>query len=148
MRPVAQQFQKYAFEPVSFDCLDLHQLGRDGEGGEGFEEDAPGEKDHVGGDRGQMGEEACSLRRDPAGGDLGQLQQFENGVPGEGEEVQARQHHRQKTLAMAEIVLELVAVIFHHIEGFVLDLPACSAAGDDFGDILFRDGKGPTPWKV
>ena len=62
MRPVAQQFQKYAFEPVSFDCLDLHQLGRDGEGGEGFEEDAPGEKDHVGGDRGQMGEEACSLR--------------------------------------------------------------------------------------
>ena len=69
-------------------------------------------------------------------------------MPGEGEEVQARQHHRQKTLAMAEIVLELVAVIFHHIEGFVLDLPACSAAGDDFGDILFRDGKGPTPWKV
>ena len=64
------------------------------------------------------------------------------------QEVQARQHHRQESLAMAEIVFELVAVIFHHVEAFVLDFPSRPAAGDDFGDILFRDGKGPTPWKV
>jgi hypothetical protein len=36
-------------------------------------------------------------------------------------------------------------VIFHHVEAFVLDLPARPAAGDDFGDILFRDGKARDP---
>ena len=46
---------------------------------------------------------------------------------------------------MAEIVFELVAVIFHHVEAFVLDLPACPAAGDDIGDILFRDGEARDP---
>lgn len=66
-------------------------------------------------------------------------------MPGEGEEVQARQHHRQESLAVAEVVFELVAVIFHHVEAFVLDLPAGPAAGDDFGDILFRDGKARDP---
>src|SRR5580704_18626981 len=92
-----------------------------------------------------MSEEAGSFRRSLAGGYPGRLQQFEHGVPSEGEEVQACQHHRQKSLAMAEIVLELVAVIFHHVEAFVLDLPARPAAGDDFGDILFRDGKARDP---
>jgi hypothetical protein len=130
---------------VSFDFLDFHELGRDCEGGEGLEEDGPGGKDRVGGDGGQMGEEAGSLGRGLARGDPGRLQQFERGVPGEGEQVQARQHHRQKTLAMAEIVFELVAVIFHHVEAFVLDLPARPAAGDDFGDILFRDRKAGDP---
>jgi hypothetical protein len=46
---------------------------------------------------------------------------------------------------MAEIVFELVAVIFHHVEAFVLDLPVFPAAGDDFGDILFGDGKACDP---
>ena len=76
---------------VSFVFLDFHQLGRDGEGGEGFEEDGPGGKDRVGCDGGQMGEEAGSLGRGLAGGYPGWLEQFERGVPGEGEEVQARQ---------------------------------------------------------
>ena len=58
---------------MSFDFLDFHQLGRDGEGGEGFEEDGPGGKDRVGGDRGQMGEEAGSLRRGLACSDPGRL---------------------------------------------------------------------------
>jgi hypothetical protein len=75
----------------------------------------------------------------------GRLQQFEHRVPGEGEEVQACQHHRQKSLAMAEIVFERVAVIFHHVEAFVLDLSARPAAGDDFGDIFFGDGKAGDP---
>ena len=88
---------------MSFDFLDIHQLGRDGEGGEGFEEDGPGGKDSVGGVGGQMVEEAGSLGRGLAGGYPGRLEQFEGSVPGEGEEVQARQHHRQKTLALTEI---------------------------------------------
>src|ERR1700674_4006854 len=92
-----------------------------------------------------MSEEAGSLRGGLARGYPGRLQQFERGVPGEGEDVQARQRHRQESRAMAEIVFELVAVIFHHVEAFVLDLPARPAAGDDFGDILFRDGKGGDP---
>ena len=123
----------------------FQQFGRDGEGREGFEEDGPGGKDRVGSDRGQMSEEAGSLGRCLARGYPGRFEQFEHRVPGEGEEVQARQHHRQKSLAMAEIVLELVAVIFHHVEAFVLDLPARPAAGDDFGDILFRDGQAGDP---
>ena len=131
--------------PVSFDFLGFHQFWGDGEGGESFEEDGPAGKDCVGGYRGHMSEEAGALRGGLACGYPRRFEPFERGVPGEGEEVEARQHHRQKSLAMAEIVFELVAVIFHHVEAFVLDLPARPAAGDDFGDILFRDGKARDP---
>src|ERR1700693_3469212 len=102
-----------AFGPVSFEFLGFQQLWRDGEGGEGLEEDGPGGKDRIGGERCQMSAEAGSLGRGLASGYPGGLQQSEHGVPGEGEEVQA------KSLAMAEIVFELVAVIFHHVEAFV-----------------------------
>jgi len=43
----------------------------------------------------------------------------------------------QKCFAVAEIVFEFIAVIFHHVEGLVLDLPARPAARGDFGDISF-----------
>ena len=92
-----------------------------------------------------MGEEARSLRRGLAGDYAGWIQQFERGVPSEGEEIQVRQHHRRKTLAMAAIFFELVAMIFYHVEAFILDLPARLAAGDEVGDILFRDGKAGDP---
>jgi hypothetical protein len=49
------------------------------------------------------------------------------------------------SLTMTEIVFELVAVIFHHAEASVLDLPARSAPGDDFGDILSYNGKARYP---
>src|SRR5260370_40570429 len=103
--------------------MSFQKSGGDSERGEGFEEDWPTGKGCVGGEGGQMSEEAYSLGRGLARGYPGRFEQFERGVPGEGEEVQARQHHRQESLAMAEIVFELVAGIFHHVEAFLLDLP-------------------------
>jgi hypothetical protein len=66
-------------------------------------------------------------------------------MPGEGEEVERRQCHRQKRFAVAEIVFEFVAVIFHHVEGLVLDLPARPAAGGDFGDARLVDRQAGHP---
>jgi len=43
---------------------------------------------------------------------------------------------------VAEIVFELIAMVFHDVEALVFDLPSCSCASDDFGDIFLGDGKG------
>ena len=48
-----------------------------------------------------------------ASGLPGRFEQVEHGMPGEGEQIEGRQHHREKPLAVAEIVLEFVAVVFH-----------------------------------
>jgi len=45
-------------------------------------------------------------------------------VPGEGEEVEGGERHGEMGLAMPEVVLELVAVVFQDVEAFVLDLPS------------------------
>lgn len=66
-------------------------------------------------------------------------------MPGAGEEIQIRQHHRQTTLVTADILFELVAVIFHLVEAFIPDLAECPAAGDKVSDILFRDGNAGNP---
>src|ERR1700693_4075918 len=63
----------------------------------------------------------------------------------EGEQIEGRQRHREKPLAMAEIVFEFVAVVFQHVEALVLDLPSRSAAGDDLGDLVLGDGKAGHP---
>src|SRR6202007_2935017 len=73
------------------------------------------------------------------------FEQFEHGVPGEGEQIEGRQRHREKPLAMAEIVFEFVAVVFQHVEALVFDLPTRPAAGDDPGDIVLGDGKAGHP---
>ena len=67
------------------------------------------------------------------------LDEIEYRMPGEGEEVERGERHRQKRFAVAEIVFEFVAVIFHHVEGLVLDLPARPAAGGNFGDVVVVD---------
>jgi hypothetical protein len=84
-----------------------------------------------------MGEEAGSLLCGLACGLPGRFEKIEDGMPGEGEQVKCGQRHRQKRFAVAEIVFEFVAVIFHHVEGLVLDLPARPAASDDFGHVIF-----------
>ena len=56
------------------------------------------------------------LDRRFASGEPGRLEQFEYGVPGEGEQegeqIEGRQRHREKCPAMAEIVLEFISVVF------------------------------------
>ena len=55
-------------------------------------------------------------------------------MEGEGGEVEDGEDRGQMMLAVAEIVLEVVALGFQGIEAFVLDLPACPAAGRQCDD--------------
>ena len=66
-------------------------------------------------------------------------------MPGEGEQIERGRRHREKPLAAAKIVLEFVAVVFQYVEALIFDLPPRTAAGDDFGDIVFGDGKAGHP---
>ena len=125
--------------------MGFQKFWRDRESGKGFEEYGPGREDSVGGQHREMGEEACSLGGGFASSLPGGFQKFERRVPGESEEVERRQHHGEKRLAMAEIVFEFVAVIFHHVEALILDLPPRPAANGDLGDIIFGDGKARDP---
>jgi hypothetical protein len=50
-------------------------------------------------------------------------------VEREREQVEADQEARQGLLAVAEVVLEVVALGLEDVEGLVLDLPAGTAAG-------------------
>ncbi|MBY6243612.1 hypothetical protein [Methylosinus sp. Sm6] len=67
------------------------------------------------------------------------LETIADGVHGEGQEVHGREQHGEVLLAMAEIMLEMVAVVFENIEAFVLDLPPRPRAGGNFGDALAQD---------
>ena len=50
-------------------------------------------------------------------------------MEGESEQVQGHEHGREVVFPVAEIVLEIVAVVLQDIEAFVLDLPARPATG-------------------
>src|SRR5208337_4474761 len=75
----------------------------------------------------------------------GWLEQFEHGVPGEGEEIEGRSRHGEKVPAVPEVVFELVAMVFHDVEALVLDFPSRAATGDDFGDVGLGNGKAGHP---
>ncbi len=60
-------------------------------------------------------------------------------MPGEGEHVEGGERHGQICLAMSEVVLKLVAVVFQDVEAFVLDLPPRAAAGGDLRDVGLGD---------
>ena len=66
----------------------------------------------------------------------GRLQQFQHGVPVEGEQIESRERHGEELLAVPEIVFELVAMVFEDVEALVLDFPSRPATGDDLGDIV------------
>jgi len=53
-----------------------------------------------------------------------------DGMEGEGEQVHGGEGFGQVFLSMAEVVFEVVAVVFQHVEAFVLDLPSGAGAGD------------------
>jgi hypothetical protein len=42
-------------------------------------------------------------------------------------------------LAVAEVVLQRIALGFERVVVFVLDFPACATGGDEGGDILVGD---------
>jgi hypothetical protein len=46
---------------------------------------------------------------------------------------------------MAEIVFELIVMVFQNVEALVLDLPSRPAAGDDLGEVVLGHGKAGHP---
>jgi hypothetical protein len=73
------------------------------------------------------------------GGAPGADAEVGNGVEREREQVEADQEARQGLLAVAEVVLEVVALGLEDVEGLVLDLPAGAAASGQFGDCVRSD---------
>lgn len=59
----------------------------------------------------------------------------------EGQQVDDKKIHRQVTSPVAEVVLDMVALIFQRVEGLTLDLPARPAGGDliDYIGLLHAD---------
>src|SRR5689334_1599187 len=54
---------------------------------------------------------------------------------------ESEQIHGSELLAVAEVVLEVVAVGLEDAEAFVLDLPSGPGAGHDLGDGVAGDGQ-------
>ena len=75
----------------------------------------------------------------------GRLQQVEDGMPGEGEQIEGGERHGEKLLAVPEIMFELIAVVFQNVEALVLNFTSRAAAGDDFGDFVLGNGKAGPP---
>jgi hypothetical protein len=96
-------------------------------------------EDDVGGDGAQMLEEAVPGTAGGERGAPGEDAELGDGVEGEGEQVEGDEDAGEGLLAVAEIVLEVVAVGLEDVEGLVLDLPAGAAAGGEFGDGFGAD---------
>jgi hypothetical protein len=60
-------------------------------------------------------------------------------VEGEGQEVHGGEEHGEVLLAVAEIMFEMIAIVFQDVEGLVLDFPSGSGTSGDLGDVFARD---------
>ena len=105
-------------------------------GSEQGQEGGPRREDLIAGDGAHVLEQADSrpelaTRLLPQG-----FGEFAGRVHGEGEQVEDDQNAGEGVLAMAEVVLEMVAVLLEDVEGLVLDLPAGACAGGEFGDAV------------
>lgn len=58
---------------------------------------------------------------------------------GEGQKVHGSEQHGEVLLAVAEVVLEMIAVVFEDVEALVFDFPARPGAGGDLCDGVARD---------
>ena len=67
---------------------------------------------------------------------------------------QKRQHHEvhehgaEVVVAVTEVVLEVVALVFEGVEGFVLDFPACAGSSHEGHEVVFMDGDIRDPREV
>ncbi len=64
-----------------------------------------------------------------------------DGVYGKRQQVHGGEPHGEVLLAVAEVVLEVVAVGLEDVEALVLDLPACPGAGHDLAHGAAGDGQ-------
>lgn len=100
----------------------------------------PVSEHHIDGDGPQMLEEAvCRSACDDCGAPFDD-RQISRGVKREGKQgIQSDQDAGQGSLAVSEIVIEVVTIGFEDVECLVLDLPAGTAAGRRFGDAAGCD---------
>ena len=94
----------------------------------------PDLKDHISGDGPQVLEEpVCGATRIDCGlpGKHGEISCR---MESEGKQVESDEDTGERFLAVSKTVLEVVSAPLEHIEGFILNLPACPAAGSQFGD--------------
>src|SRR6266436_999041 len=70
------------------------------------------------------------------GGTPSSLTEVDDGMQGEGEQVEDDEEVGERSLSVPEIVFEVVSVGLEDVESLVLDLPAGTAAGGDFGDVV------------
>jgi len=68
---------------------------------------------------------------------VGQLQDL---VHKKGQQVEKEKSHRQVILAVAEVVLDVIALVFKGIEAFVFHFPAGAAGFDQFHHVVFAHG--------
>jgi len=78
----------------------------------------------------QIVEEGLARRQLGPHAAVGLVAQVENGVKQEGQQVEHDQYHRQVLVAVAEVVLQVVAVVLEHIVVLIFDLPARAGRHD------------------
>ena len=70
---------------------------------------------------------------------IGVVAEGEEGVREQGEHVHGGEQRGEMFLAVAEVMLQMIALGFERVVVFVLDLPACAAGGDEGGGVLVGD---------
>src|SRR5277367_3049947 len=103
------------------------------------EEIIPGLEQEVSCDRAQALEEPLSGHQFPSRRAPGPVPQFTDGMTGEGQQIEDREHGRQMLLPVTEVMLQVVSLGFQNIEALVFNLPSGPAAGGEFGDIVSVD---------
>src|ERR1700722_4593896 len=99
----------------------------------------PALEDRVNRDGPQMLEEAVGRATRDHGSSPGKDAEISGGVERKGQQIEGDQDAGQGFLAVAKIVLEIISVGLQHVEGLVLDLPACPAASGQFSDGVGGD---------
>ncbi len=92
-----------------------------------------------------MLEESPSRRERVAHGAVERIDPVKCGVRQEGQQDHGRKQVRQRLLAMAEVVFEVIPLGFERVVILVLDFPTRKVGGGKRRDILGRDGMGTCP---
>ena len=102
-------------------------------------EGRPCGKDDVGGDGSEVFEESLAGAFIVAGFSPAVFDEIADGVEGEGQKVHGGEQHGEAVFAMAEVVLQTIAVVFQNVEPFILDLPAGPGCGTDGSGVVLGE---------
>lgn len=69
------------------------------------------------------------------------IREFHESVSQKSQEIKAKQNHGEIAVAMAQVMFQMVAVIFQGVMTLILMLPACATGADHLSNILVGDGK-------